>query len=138
MKRTVLNPDGVASPDSHYSHSVRVDAGDTALIFVSGQVAKTPQGEPIGKDDIVVQAEQVFQNLAAILQAHGANFEDVVRVGTFLVDGVDRKAFGSVRERYLKSPPPASTLVYVPRLVADHWLVEVEVVAAIPVSRLPT
>jgi enamine deaminase RidA (YjgF/YER057c/UK114 family) len=130
LNRTVLNPSGVATPGSHYSHSVSLDVGEATLIYLSGQVAKGPDGAPVGVGDLGQQAEQIFKNISAILEAHGATFEDVVQVRTFLVDGQERAPFAAVRERYLPSPPPVSTLVYVPRLVADHWLAEVEVTAA--------
>jgi enamine deaminase RidA (YjgF/YER057c/UK114 family) len=131
LSRSVLNPDGVAKPGSHYSHSVRVSVGAATFVYLSGQVAKDADGQPVGLGDLGLQAEQIFTNITVLLEANGATFDDVVQIRTFLVDGQDRAAFGAVRERYLPHPPPASTLVYVPRLVADHWLAEVEVNAVI-------
>lgn len=39
MKKTVSNPVGIAKPLSNYSHVVRVEIADTALLFVAGQIA---------------------------------------------------------------------------------------------------
>jgi enamine deaminase RidA (YjgF/YER057c/UK114 family) len=136
MNKTAMNHDGMAAPGSHYSHSVRLDLSDVTLVYLSGQVAKGQDGKPVGLDDLGRQTEQVFENITTILAAaNGATLDDVVQVRTFLVDGQDRAPLGAVRERYLPTPPPASTLVYVPRLVADHWLVEVEVTASVPRQR---
>lgn len=134
MECVAVNPAGVAATGSHYSHSVRVESADGALVFVSGQIARGPDGEPVGIGDVVAQSEQVFRNLEVILAAHGATLAHVVRIGTYLVNGVDRNEFGAVRERYLPAPPPASTLIYVSALAGEQWLVEVDAVAAVPKS----
>jgi enamine deaminase RidA (YjgF/YER057c/UK114 family) len=134
MRITPLNPHGVPTPGGNYSQLVRVETGDGALLFISGQVAKTPDGTVVGKGDLRRQAEQIFANLTTILASSGASWSDVVRLGTYLVDGVDVDDFRAVRDRHLPSPPPASTLIFVPRLIAEHWLIEVDAVAAVPVN----
>jgi enamine deaminase RidA (YjgF/YER057c/UK114 family) len=44
MRKTLMNPDTVAPPVGAYSHAVRVEMGDTVLVFVSGQVANDESG----------------------------------------------------------------------------------------------
>jgi 2-iminobutanoate/2-iminopropanoate deaminase len=134
VEKVAVNPAQVGPPVGIYSHSVRVVAGDAALLFVSGQVAL---GQLVGESDLGRQSEQVFANLEAILAAHGASFADVVRIGTFFVAGIDREPYLAVRARYLPDPPPASTTVYVSQLVRPEWLVEVELTAAFPTDRVP-
>ena len=66
MALQVIQPRNVHDTSAFaYSHAVRM--GD--LIFVAGQVAIDPQGNLVGQGDIREQAEQVFRNLAAVLQA---------------------------------------------------------------------
>lgn len=134
MRATAMNPDTVASPGGNYSHAVRIETGDGALLFVSGQVALDPRGNLVGEGDMVRQTEQVFDNLKAVLEANGGTFEDVVKISTFLTDMSQLQAVRDVRGRYLADPPPASTTVEVSSLFRPEALIEVEVVAALPGS----
>jgi enamine deaminase RidA (YjgF/YER057c/UK114 family) len=131
MRILPLNPKGAPTPGGNYSQLVRVETGDTALLFISGQVAKNSEGEVVGRGSLREQAEQIFSNLTTILNFNAAGWSDVVRLGTYLVDGVHVDDFRAVRDEYLPSPPPASTLIFVPRLIAEHWLIEVDAVAAV-------
>jgi enamine deaminase RidA (YjgF/YER057c/UK114 family) len=77
------------------------------------------------------QTEQVFENLRAILEANGATFRDVVKVGTYVTDMSQLAAMREVRVGYLPVDPTASTLVGVTGLVLPAALLEVDVVAAV-------
>ena len=133
MNISFNNPAGVAAPAGRYSHVARLDlgSGNGALLFISGQVALGPDGQFVGAGDVVAQAEQVFQNIATLLGAHGASMRDVVKLTTFLTDIADRARIADVRARHFPegTPPPASTLVAVSALAMPEWLIEIEVVA---------
>jgi 2-iminobutanoate/2-iminopropanoate deaminase len=130
MKKTIVNPPNIAPPAGNYSHSVRLDLDGGSLILVSGQVAIDENGSWV-EGDMTAQAECVFRNLAAILEANGATFADVVKMDSFLTDMADLQAMREVRLRYLPAEPPASTTVQVAALFRPEALLEVEVVAAI-------
>ena len=103
------DPDGVAPPAAGgYSHSVRVDLGDRSMVFVSGQLPLDRDGTLVGAGDMAAQSRQVFENLRIILEAEGATFADVVKMGTFVTSLDDlaevRRSVGSTWER---SRPPA-------------------------------
>ena len=100
-------------------------------MFVSGQVALDRGGDLVGEGDMARQAEQVFENLDAVLTANGASFEDVVKITTFVTDMSELQTVRDVRMRYLADPPPASTTVEVSGLFRPEALIEVEAVAAI-------
>lgn len=71
-----------------------VKAGD--WIYVSALFGADPVDHVI-PDDVVAEAEQIFANLAAILEAAGATLTDVVRVGIVMRDlQRDRPAFNQV------------------------------------------
>lgn len=125
------NPDTVAPPVGRYSHVVRVEAGDIAWIYVSGQIATDANGNLVGIGDLPAQTEQVFENLAHILEANGATFDDVVKLQTFFttLDGLEGSR--EVRARYISGEPPASTAVQVAALVVPEALVEVDLVAVV-------
>lgn len=131
MQTIFQNPDNAPRPIGPYSQVVRIETGDTALLFISGQVAVDLDGNLVGPGDVAAQTDQVYKNLAAILAAHGATFADVVKMNTYLVNIADRPASGAVRGRYIGDPYPASTLVAVAALAQPEYLIEVEAVAAV-------
>lgn len=126
-----LNPDTVAAPIGSYSHAVRVEAGDTVWIYVSGQIAFDTGGTLVGVGDLRAQTEQVYENLARVLEANGATFADVVKIQTFFTTLDDLAGSREVRGRYLPADPPASTAVQVAALVVPEALIEVDVVAVV-------
>jgi len=131
MRKVFQNPDGAPRPIGQYSQAVRIETGDTALIFIAGQVAVDVAGDTVGVGDVAAQAEQVYKNIAAILAANGATFADVVKLNTYLVNIADRPAIAEARGRYLADEPPASTLVAVNALAHPDFLIEIEAVAAV-------
>jgi reactive intermediate/imine deaminase len=135
MRMTRTNPSTVASPIGAYSHAVRVETEEAVWIYVSGQIAQDAQGNLVGGGDLPAQTEQVFRNLVRVLEANGASFDDVVKIQTFLttMDGIQGSR--DVRGRYLPDEPPASTAVQVAALMVPEALIEVEVVAVVPVDR---
>lgn len=131
MRTTIDNPAGAPAPAGPHSHVARIDMGDGALLFVSGQVAVDDAGAVVGKDDIEAQSQRIFEILGALLAAHGAGFDDVVNIRTYLVDMDHRAGYGAVRKRYLTGTPPTSTTVEVSRLFLPDALLEVELVAVV-------
>jgi 2-iminobutanoate/2-iminopropanoate deaminase len=132
MRATRSNPDTVAAPVGTYSQAVRVETGDAVWIHVSGQIAIDLEGNLVGPGDLRVQTRQVFENLRAILEAHGATFADVVKIGTYLTTLDDLAGMREVRSEYLTSEPPASTAVQVAALVVPEALIEIDLVAVVP------
>ena len=98
------------------------------LIFTSGQIPLTPEGKLV-EGGIEEQTHQVFRNLAAVLEAAGASFRNVVKATVFLKD---MNQFGKVNEiyaLYFGDHKPARSTVEVARLPRDV-LAEIELVAA--------
>jgi reactive intermediate/imine deaminase len=131
MRTTRSNPDTVAAPIGSYSQSVRVETADATWIYVSGQIAIDVGGNLVGPGDVRAQTRQVFENLKAILEANGATFADVVKIGTYLTTLGDLAGMREVRGAYLTSEPPASTAVQVVALVVPEAVIEVDVVAVV-------
>jgi reactive intermediate/imine deaminase len=125
-----INPPTMATPRG-YTHVAEVMNGRT--VYISGQIALNQSGAIVGVGDMRAQAEQVFANLKAALEAVGANFSHVVKLNVYTVDIAQIAAIREVRDRYVTTEnPPASTAVEVRRLVRDEFLVEIEAVAVIP------
>jgi len=132
VKGEHLNPPGLAKPTG-YTHTVAVSGGK--LVFVSGQVSLDREGNVVGKGDLKTQAQQVYDNLRTALAAAGAQPKDVVKTTTFVVNYRPDMlpALRDVRSAfYGADPPPASTLLGVQALAREDFLIEIEVVAAVP------
>jgi len=132
MRATRSNPDTVAAPMGTYSQAVRVETGDAIWIHVSGQIAIDLEGNLVGPGDVRAQTRQVFENLRAILEANGATFVDVVKIGTYLTTLDDLAGMREVRGEYLTAEPPASTAVQVVALVVPDALIEIDLLAVVP------
>ena len=132
MRPVRSNPAGVHPPVGTYSHAVRVETADGTWIYISGQVALDAEGSRVVPGDLRAQTRQVFENLRAILEANGATFADVVKIGTYLTTLDDLAGMREVRSEYLTSEPPASTAVQVVALVVPEALIEIDLVAVVP------
>src|SRR5258705_11153671 len=88
MKRQNIQPDSLSKRivDGHvlYSHVVVVEGKRT--IFVSGQLARDPKGDVVGKGDMGAQIRQVGENIKAALAAAGATLADIGRTTTYGTD----------------------------------------------------
>lgn len=118
---------GVAAKIGRFSDGVAIPAGARTL-FISGNVGINAEG--VVPDDFVAQAENAWANILAILAEAGMGVEDLVKVNQFLVRKQDLVAYREVRNRVLGEHLSASTLVFVPELVGENWLIEIEAVAA--------
>src|SRR5438093_10948690 len=124
------NPPTLSTPTG-YTHVVEV-TGPAKTVYIAGQIAFDKDGKIVGAGDMKAQAEQVFKNLQAALDAAGAKFSDVVKMNTYLTDMDQAPAVREVRARYFGDTTPASTLVQVVRLARPELLLEIEVIAALP------
>lgn len=126
-----LNPDGLTKPNGYTQ--VVVVSEPTQLIYLSGQTARSPGGQIVGKGDLRAQVTQAMENLRTALTAAGATMEDIVKLNYYVVNlQPDQVAIiREVREKYLRGEhPPAATLVGVTALAAADLMVEIEAVAA--------
>jgi 2-iminobutanoate/2-iminopropanoate deaminase len=131
VKRT--NPPTLSKPTG-YTHIVEV-TGPVKTVYIAGQIAFDKDGTVVGPGDMKAQAEQVFKNLEAALTAAGAKFSDVVKMNTYVTDMEKAPAVREVRARYIGETAPASTLVQVVRLARPELMLEIEVIAAVSISR---
>lgn len=121
--RHVVAPAGVPAGRG-YSQVV---TGEGRLVVISGQVAMDERGELVGPGDPEAQARQVFENLGRCLAEAGVGFEDVVKLGFFVLDMAYLPALRAARDAVIDTAkPPASTLVQVAGLFAPGYLLEVE------------
>jgi 2-iminobutanoate/2-iminopropanoate deaminase len=100
------------------------------FVFVSGQVALRPGEKELVPGDITAQTEQIFSNLAAILEAAGSSLGQLVKTTVFLLNLDDFAGMNEVYAKHVGDRPPARSTVEISRLPAGA-LVEIEAVATL-------
>ena len=129
MTKKSLNPENFTYIMGSYSHGLKVDVGDSEMIFVTGQIAMDKDGNAVAPDDIVKQTDFVFQNLQKILQEGGASLDDVVKAVIYVTDISKFKDISAVRNKYFAKSKPVSTLVEISKTVKEGCDIEIEVIA---------
>ena len=123
MTRQAIQTSGAPSAIGAYSQAIV--SGD--LVFCSGQVGLDPAtGELV--EGVEAQAERALRNLAAVLDAAGVGFADVVKTTIFLADVADFAAVNGIYGSFMPDPPPARSTVGVGGLPRGAR-VEIEAVA---------
>lgn len=97
------------------------------MLYTSGQIPLDPATGALRGTDIAEQTEQVMRNLAAVLEAAGTGFENVVKTTCFLADMGDFAAFNEVYARYFTGKPARSCVAV--KELPKGALVEVELMA---------
>ncbi len=133
-QKEFINPNGLIAPGpAVYSHVAKINRG--TIVYISGQVPSDASGKVIGEGDFEAQVEQVFVNLKIAVEAAGGVMADIVKLNYFVATAVDPAEVPKmrpIRDRYLNvAEPPASTFLFVNRLMRPGWLIEIEAVAAI-------
>jgi enamine deaminase RidA (YjgF/YER057c/UK114 family) len=122
-----LLPKRIRAPFGRYSHAVEV-ANPERWLFCSGQLGIA--ADDAIPDDVEGQAVLCFEAVAACLSEAGMTFADVVRINSYVTNRADMARYMAVRDRYIKVPPPASTLMIVSGFTRPEFKVEVELTAA--------
>lgn len=97
-------------------------------LYISGQIPVNPATGKLVEGDITAQTEQVFKNIAAILDEGGYSFTDVVKTTCLMSDMADFKAMNEVYSRYYKEEQPARAAFAVKELPMGS-LIEIETIA---------
>ena len=122
----IYNVDALGKPLGQYSHVTRVKASE--YLFIAGMLAP---GESFDG-----QCSGVFRQIGEALKSAGAGWANVVQFTTYLVHSQDIPGFMQWRLRefpgmFPDGRYPPNTLLIVDRLVQEHFLVEVQAVAAL-------
>lgn len=125
-----IQPQGLYDATANsYSHVVIAEA-PARHIYIAGQGGENARGEL--SPDFAQQVEQALRNLAAALDAAQAAPSDVVKLTVLVVDHTQDRLgvfVQALRAMWGAAPPPACTLIPVPRLALDGMLFEIEATA---------
>jgi len=120
---------GVFDPAT-YSQGVRVSQAQT-ILFLSGQVAYTPDGGVAHRGDFKGQARGAFEAIKALVESQGGTMANIVKITTYVTDMMYRVDLAPVREEFLGKKGPASTLVEISTLAHPDWMIEIEAIAVL-------
>ncbi len=107
--KSIIFTEKAPAPIGPYSQAVQTGN----MLFISGQIPIDPETNELISGTIKDEAEQVMQNLGALLLKAGFSFEHVVKTTIFLSE---MNHFGDVNEvygSYFKSDYPARETVAV-------------------------
>jgi 2-iminobutanoate/2-iminopropanoate deaminase len=113
---------------SGFSQAWRVE-GASAILFVSGQVAISPDGLVVGEGDFEAQVRQVFENLRTVVEQAGGTLDSVVKLTVFLTDMSRLRDYGRIKAEFFGGAQPASSAIGVTSLARPELMLEVEALA---------
>jgi 2-iminobutanoate/2-iminopropanoate deaminase len=117
------------APEAIGPYSQALAHGD--LVFLSGQIGLDPASGALVGGGTAAEAEQVLNNLQAVLAAAGLGFEHVVRTTIYLVDLAEFTTVNEIYGRYVRAPHPARATVGVAALPRGAR-VEIDAIAIRP------
>lgn len=127
------NPSALPQPKG-YSQVAEI-TGTGRIILISGQVPMDSTGAIVGAGDFQEQVKHAFTNLKHALEAAGGSFANVAKLNYYCVEAVpasELPLLREIRDQFVNvENPPASTFVFVSRLVRPEWLIEIEATAVI-------
>ena len=91
--KTIIKTDKAPMPIGPYNQAILVNN----TLYASGQIAIKPATNELISAGIEEETKQVMENLAAVLDAAGMHFSDVVKCSIFISDMND---FGAINEVY--------------------------------------
>lgn len=125
MKK-IIRTDRAPKAIGPYSQAV----GENKFIFTAGQIGISPETGEIVQGGVKEQTKQVLENLKAVLQAGGADLQDVVKTTVYLTKAEDFPLMNGVYTEYFTGEPPARTTIFVAGLPKGA-LVEIDAIASI-------
>lgn len=109
-----------------FEYSAAVRAG--GLVFVAGQVGLNPDGSIPSEPER--QFVNAFERLKVVLETAGTSLDDLVEIVTYHVElSAGLRAFMEIKQRYVKAPFPAWTIIGVAALARPELKIEIKAVA---------
>ncbi len=107
MKKIIFT-EKAPSPIGPYNQAILI--GNT--LYTSGQIAINPASGELVLETIEIETKQVMENLKAVLDAAGMNFENVVKSTIFISDMNDFAKINAVYGAYFdeKTAPARETV----------------------------
>ena len=128
MTITFLNPSNAPKPAANYSNVAVIPVGKK-LLSISGQIGNEIEGNVA--EGLKDQYGLALQNINLIVESRGRTKEDVAKITVFMTDEPDWVKIKSAADKFLPSPRPSMSFIYVKRLFRADIKVEIEALAAV-------
>lgn len=125
MRKAIIS-DKAPKPRGPYSPAI-IASGPT--VYVSSQGPIDPATDQFVNGTFAEQAERVFQNVTALLEAAGTSWQNAVKVTVFLADFGNFAAMNTIYLNYVSDPYPARTTLQAP---IGNSAIGVDCIAVIP------
>ena len=126
MDKKVFNTDKAPAPIGPYSQAVATNG----MLYVSGQIPIIPATGELEEGGIQAETKQVMENLGAILQEAGINFDHVIKTSIFITSMKDFALINEIYGGYFGENPPARETVEV-SVLPKNVNVEISCIAAL-------
>jgi reactive intermediate/imine deaminase len=125
--KKVITPKTLHRPFG-YAHAIQIDN----TIYISGQIPLDQEMNVVGKNDIAVQTERVYENLRKVIEEAGGSMSSIVMLNIYCTDleAYDKKT-RHLRKKYFGDYYPATTAIEVKRLYRPDFMIEVEAIAVL-------
>jgi 2-iminobutanoate/2-iminopropanoate deaminase len=120
-----LHTDNAPAAIGPYSQAVKANG----LLYTSGQIALTPQGEMI-ENDIKKQTRQIFANLRAVLEDNLSSFDDVIKINIYLTDMHDFGIVNVIMAEVFGDHKPVRSTIEVKGL-PKNAMIEMDLIAMV-------
>lgn len=107
MQKQAIHTDKAPQAIGTYSQAIKANG----FLFLSGQIPLDPTTQNLVTGDITAQAERVFHNIQAVLEAADTNLEKIVKLTIYLTDLNDFACINTVMAKWFNPPYPARAVV---------------------------
>ena len=125
-------------PEGHWDWPIPVNFQQGVkvggVIFVGGQVCQDTKGRVVHPGDMVRQTVVTMENIRRVLEAYGAEMDDVVKVNCFYKGGASYEALHrnlEIRSASFRRPGPTTTGIPLVDLALEGLEIEVEAYAMV-------
>jgi 2-iminobutanoate/2-iminopropanoate deaminase len=125
MKPKAISTDRAPKAVAAYSQAVECNG----LLFLSGQIPLDPASGALVEGDIAVQTRRVMDNLQAVLEAAGSDFEHVAKATIYLIDMNEFAKANEVYAGYFKGDVKPARVTVAVAALPRAARVEIEMIA---------
>lgn len=127
QNKEIIKTDKAPIPIAPYSQGIKVNG----FLFVSGQIGLNPTTRKLVEGGTEAEAQQIMENIRAILAAGGAKMEDIVSTTIYLKNIDDFQKMNEIYGKYFTGNFPTRSTVGVNSL-AGGANIEITVTALLP------
>jgi 2-iminobutanoate/2-iminopropanoate deaminase len=120
---------GVYDPPN-YTQAIKVTDAQT-ILFLSGQVAREPDGSVAHRGDVTGQVRAALQAIKALVEAAGGTMDSIVKLNPYVTDVRYRDSWRTVYGEFFSRRLPAYTLLQVSALYHPDQHIEIEAIAVL-------